>query len=349
GIRSDANIDSVLEGSAFITGADDLDAARQGLGNAGDVTITVGTLLLKDGSELAVSNGALDNSFGESQAGDLVIRADRVLLDNQSRITAEPSTGSGGNVDIRTNLLELRGGSQITTNASGASTGGNILLDARVIAAFGNSDITANAMNGAGGNVSIVTEGLFGAAFRDRLTSASDITATSALGADFQGQVSITTPEIDTSSGIVELPNTVVDPTQRIATQCAALGSSFVAVGRGGLPSDPVQNLRDRNGWIDWRDHTGTLTTARVRPPRHLTPQATVGGDAAESVNQAPNSQTSNTQTSNPKAGTPPLVEASGWVRDSSGVVSLHHSSLHHAHGLQRQSPTCEQLTVSPS
>ncbi len=344
GIRSDASIDTVLEGSAFITGADGLGDSRQGLGNAGDVTINVGTLLLKDGSELAVSNGAVDNSFGESRAGDLVIRADRVLLENQSRITAEPSTGSGGNVDIRTNLLELRGGSQITTNASGASTGGNIFLDARVIAAVGNSDITANAMNGAGGNVSIVTEGLFGAAFRDRLTPGSDITATSALGADFQGQVSITTPEIDTSSGVAELPNTVVDPTQRITNQCAALGSSFVAVGRGGLPSDPVQNLRDRNGWIDWRDHTGTLTTARVRPPRNLSSQATGGGEAAGSVNQA-----SNNQTSNPKVGTPPLVEASGWVQDSSGVVSLHHSSSHHARGIQPQSPTCQQLTASPS
>ena len=114
GIRSDASVNSVLEGSAFIVGISDLSTLREGLGNAGDVTINVDTLRLSDGSELAVSNEALDNSLGQSQAGDLVVRANRVVLENGSRITADPSTGSGGNVNIQTNLLELRDGSQIT-------------------------------------------------------------------------------------------------------------------------------------------------------------------------------------------------------------------------------------------
>ncbi|MEM9771852.1 MAG: S-layer family protein, partial [Cyanobacteria bacterium P01_D01_bin.73] len=339
GIRSDASVNSVLEGSAFIVGISDLEALREGLGNAGDVTINVDTLRLSDGSELAVSNGALDNAFGQSQAGDLVVRANRVLLENGSRITADPSTGSGGNVDIQTNLLELRNGSQITTNASGASTGGNIFLDADLVAAFGNSDITANAVNGAGGQVSIVTQGLFGLAFRDRLTPANDITATSQLGAEFEGQVSITTPEVDSGAGLVELPMNLVDPAQQITNHCAALGSEFIAVGRGGLPTDPTVALRDRSGWIDWRDHTGTLATARVAPRQRDGASEGIIVSTQDAVRNAgmPNQSRSTGKTSQ-------LVEASGWQRNRNGDVSLEH-----AQAIATATPNCQQLSITSS
>ncbi|MEM9244835.1 MAG: S-layer family protein, partial [Cyanobacteria bacterium P01_F01_bin.153] len=337
GIRSDASVNSVLEGSAFIVGISDLSELREGLGNAGDVTINVDTLRLSDGSELAVSNEALDNPFGESQAGDLVVRANRVVLENGSRITADPSTGSGGNVNIQTNLLELRDGSQITTNASGTSTGGNIFLDADVVAAFGNSDVTANAVNGAGGQVSVVTQGLFGLTFRDRLTSTSDITATSELGAEFQGQVSITTPELDTDAGLVELPMTVVDPTQQITNHCAALGSEFIAVGRGGLPTDPTVALRDRSGWVDWRDHTGTLATARVAPRQR--------GGANESVlSNHPNNVPVSSHSPRATEKESRLVEASGWHRNHNG-----HVSLENAQEVAIATPNCQQLSATPS
>jgi large exoprotein involved in heme utilization and adhesion len=55
-----------------------------------------------------------------------------LLLDNQGKLTAA-TTGGEGNINLRSlNLLILRGGSAITTSATGNNiTGGNINIDAK--------------------------------------------------------------------------------------------------------------------------------------------------------------------------------------------------------------------------
>jgi large exoprotein involved in heme utilization and adhesion len=141
----------------------------------------------------------------------------------------------------------------ISARAGALGNGGNISINAPILLGLENSDITASAVQGRGGNIQITTQGIFGLAFRPRLTPESDITASSEFGVS--GNVQISTINTDPSSGLVELPVEVVDPSQRIATGCTDMsGSSFVATGRGGVPQNPTQQITGDRTWNDMRD-----------------------------------------------------------------------------------------------
>lgn len=217
---------------------------------AGSVNINADLLQVRDRAEITVSNS------GTGDAGNLNVTARNILLDNGASLRAEVNGGDQGNIRLQvSDVLLLRRGSNITTNAQGTSTGGNIDINARFIAAVPreNSDIVANAVLGSGGNIQITTQGIFGLAFRPRLTPESDITASSEFGVS--GNVQISTINTDPSSGLMELPVDVVDPSQQIATGCAGLqGSSFVVTGRGGVPQNPTQQITGDRPWNDMRD-----------------------------------------------------------------------------------------------
>ncbi|MBE9130106.1 S-layer family protein, partial [Coleofasciculus sp. LEGE 07081] len=203
-LRSEASSDSVP--SSFIP-----PSQSEVLGEAGDLTVETGQLMVRDGAQISVNGEKL------AAAGNLRVNADTIRLENDGKITAATVSGARGNITLRTQNLLLRGGSQISTNADNAD-GGNIRLDTDTLVALENSDISANALVGAGGRVIINAAGIFGTQFRETQTPESDITATSALGPDFSGIVELNTPEVNPSQGLVELPQTPIDPTRLIAT-----------------------------------------------------------------------------------------------------------------------------------
>ncbi|MBY5284452.1 filamentous hemagglutinin N-terminal domain-containing protein [Anabaena sp. PCC 7938] len=231
------------------------------------------TISVRNGAEITVSN------TGTGDAGDLNISADKIFLDNGASLRSEVNGGSLGDIELQANdVLLLRHGSNITTNASGTSTGGNIDINAGFIIALAdeNSDIVANAVLGSGGNIQIATQGIFGLEFRPQITAKSDITASSQFG--LSGTVQVNTVGLDPSSGLVELPENVTDPSQQIATGCSHnTGSSFVATGRGGIPQNPNQEIRSNiydglhlNTWSDIRDisaYRGESAVAAQIPP----------------------------------------------------------------------------------
>ncbi|NEP54829.1 MAG: S-layer family protein, partial [Moorea sp. SIO3C2] len=142
---------------------------------------------------------------------------------------------------------------RISTNANSAD-GGGITIDAVAIAAFNNSDISANALDGFGGRVVVSADGVFGTAFRPDLTPNSDITATSARGSSFDGEVVINTPDVDPSRGLIELPETLADVSDQVMAVCEqGDGSSLVITGAGGLPQQPYQTLQSQTIWSDMR------------------------------------------------------------------------------------------------
>ncbi|MEB3280836.1 MAG: S-layer family protein [Lyngbya sp.] len=211
-------------------------AERESIGRAGTLTVNAENLTVRDGATIDV------RSETSEPAGNLVINAPFILLDNQASLNADTTAGQG-NIIVNTNDLTLRRNSNITTNATGEATGGNIVLNANTLVAIENSDISANAQAAFGGQVIINADAIFGTQFRQQPTGASDITATSELGADFSGTVDLNT-EIDPSSGLIELPQSVVDPAALIAQDpCKQRGSSeFVITGRGGIAPNPVQD-----------------------------------------------------------------------------------------------------------
>ncbi|MEH2408345.1 S-layer family protein [Nostoc sp.] len=238
-------------------------------GNAGALILSTPRLQVSDRAIIGVDNQ------GEGNAGNLQINADRVILNHQGVITAATKSGEGGNITLNLKeLLFLRHNSTITTTANGIGNGGNTTINAPVIVGLENSDIIANAFNGNGGNINITTQGIFGLKYRDRLTSESDITASSQFGVS--GTVQVNTVGVDPNSGLVELPANVADPSQQIATGCAnTQGSSFVATGRGGVPQNPNQQITSDRIWSDIRDisayrKTGEVTAQIPKSPETL-------------------------------------------------------------------------------
>ncbi|MGP1384535.1 MAG: two-partner secretion domain-containing protein [Thainema sp.] len=242
-------------------------AAANSSFNAGSVNIRADRLQVRDGAEVTVSNS------GTGDAGNLNVWARNIFLDNGGSLQAEVNGGGQGNIRLYVDdLLVLRHGSSITTNAQGASTGGNISIDAGFVVAVAdeNSDIIANAIEGNGGNIDINTQGIFGLEFRDQLTLESDITASSQFGVS--GTVQINTINTDPSSGVIELPEDVADPSQQIATGCTETqGSQFIATGRGGVPQNPTQQVNRDRTWEDVRDLSAYRQSENAESPAPTT------------------------------------------------------------------------------
>jgi filamentous hemagglutinin family protein len=263
-------------------------------GDAGNLKIATGQLIVRDGAKVTVSGTSSGN------AGDIEITARAIELDNQGKLIAETTSGQGGEIILSVqDLLLLRQGSSISTNAGtekAGGDGGNINIDTKFIVAVPseNSDITANAYTGKGGRVEITTQGIFGTQFREQLTPESDITASSQFGVN--GTVQLNTPDIDPSRGLANLPIEVVDASNQIDQTCAAgrgeAGKNeFIIIGRGGLPSNPYEMLSSDEALED------------VYPPSGFSSRRESKPDAARIVTPQP-------RTGNPKQQ---LVEAQGW------------------------------------
>ena len=216
-------------------------------GAAGDIALATSDLFVRDAGQINVS------SFSTATAGNLEINADVIKLDNLGILNAQ-TFGGEGNIDIISQDIFLRGESNITTNSFGSSTGGNIIIDTENLVAFPNenSDISANAEDSFGGRVSITAKGIFGTEFREELTPQSDITATSQLGPNFSGEVSINTPEVDPTSGLIELPQAVGDASDQISQNpCEqGVGSEFIVTGKGGLPPNVNEALNSEEAQV---------------------------------------------------------------------------------------------------
>ncbi|MBO3457212.1 S-layer family protein [Aetokthonos hydrillicola Thurmond2011] len=276
-------------------------SAIVGKGQGGDVKVTANRLVVHDGAIINASNFLsrdpenLRGLAGQGAAGNIDISSAFILLANQGIITANTNAGDQGNITIRSGNFQMRQGSIISTNARNSSVGGNINITTNTLVAFENSDITANAQKGFGGKVFVNAKGIFGTEFRPQLTPESDITASSDLGADFNGTVTINTPDVDPSSGLVKLPSDLSDRSRQITNGCAAAQQNrFVVSNHGGLPTNPTDVIRGEIVWNDMRDLSKQVSS--------------------------PNTNRRNYHSTSHQE---PIVEAQGLIASSDGTIEL--------------------------
>jgi filamentous hemagglutinin family protein len=278
---------------------------RGSVGTSGSIFVRARGIRIQDGAAITVSN----QSGGE--AGNIEMRAGTLKLSNQAQISAETLTSNGGEIVVQlSDYLLMRDRSNITTEAGterAGGNGGNIRINAPFVVAVPGEDsnINANAFQGNGGNISIATQGLLGLQVSDRSTPLSDITASSEFGVT--GTVTITTPDVEPSRGLLALPSEVVDASNQVSQTCtneaSATASEFIITGRGGLPPNPTQILSS-NALIpqlaEW-DETSNYNQPPISQP--------------ESVIQS-------RMRDNPSLETH-IMEAQGWVMNDRGHITL--------------------------
>jgi len=279
-----------------------LTASSTQSGSAGNLSVFTRNLTLENGGQITVSG------TGTGAAGNLRIDSPFLLLNNKAALTAETKAGQG-NITINSSDLRLRWNSLISTNATGTAPGGNITISTKTLVALENSDITANAQNSFGGRVSISAVAIFGTEFRLFLTPGSDITATSALGPQFSGLVTIQTPGINPNQGLGQLKTEVVDVSNLVVPACSPgsqqSSGEFFITGRGGLPPSPTDAVGDSNIQVDLGKPMAPATTGDSSPPSQTSSIAPSGNSTLQA------------------SATTPLLQAQGWVINSAGKVML--------------------------
>ena len=260
-------------------------------GDGGTVIINTPRLTMKGITNISVAND------GTGIAGNLEINANSINLSDTALLSASTNSGEGGNIKLDlSDLLVLRNNSQISATAGGNGNGGSIDIQVPFIVGVNkeNSDITANAFEGNGGNININTQEIFGLGFSNQLTSKSDITASSELGVN--GTVKINNIGINSSFGLIELSTELADSSQQISSGCSRDGgSNFIVTGRGGIPQNPSRLINFSNNWFEIRD----LSTSR-KLPNYVTKVV-----------------------SNSHKQKSAIVEATGFIRNSSGKIEL--------------------------
>ncbi|MDZ8086321.1 MAG: filamentous hemagglutinin N-terminal domain-containing protein [Nostoc sp. DedQUE12b] len=256
-ITVNANVFEALNGGQLTT-------TTSSNGRAGKITVNADDKLIISGSDsnysdritnfpdnvvnIGANSGLFVSSTGSGITGDIEINSPKITLDNQGKLNAESASGNGGNIKVNSDLLLLRRGAQISTNAGTeklGGNGGNININSRFIVAVPeeNSDISANAFTGSGGNIQINSQGIFGIESRPKLTEKSDITASSELGVS--GVTNINTPDNSSiQNSFTGLSPNVIDTNALIANSCISRGSkrqenSFTITGSGALRYTP--------------------------------------------------------------------------------------------------------------
>jgi large exoprotein involved in heme utilization and adhesion len=215
-------------------------------GDGGDITIETGNLTAGDGSRIGVS------TLGDGNGGNLTVEANSIRLDNNSSINAATQSGNGGNITLEVaDNLTLRNNRSISAQAFKNADGGNINIDAGFVVALpskgdGSDIIASAAQKGAGGNIDINAQQIFGLEERKEVenNNTNDIDASSRFG--ISGNVNINNLVSNPIQGTVELPVNPVEPGETVTETCSGQGGSgqengLTIKGKGGMAPEPIE------------------------------------------------------------------------------------------------------------
>lgn len=147
-------------------------------GNARGISINTGNLTVQNGGQVSVSG------TGTGTAGDLEVRANSVVLNNQGKLTASTIDGQGGTVNVTapesvnvssgssilaqatgngsagsvrilTDQLTVRDGSQVAVSSAGSGTAGNLEVTANSVGLDNQAKLSAETDSGSGGNIQL--------------------------------------------------------------------------------------------------------------------------------------------------------------------------------------------------
>jgi filamentous hemagglutinin family protein len=271
-------------------------------GNAGDLTIATGRLILRDGAQVA------SNTFSEGSGGRLTVTASQSVEviglsangEISSALVTQAEDGSSGNsqdLTIFTRELILRDGGEISSSTKSTGNAGNILIQASgqliIQDRAGISALTVG--KGRGGNISIETERLIaqnggqvlattqGSGQAGTLTvNARESVELTGTGIDgFPSGLSTQSTGLATDSKAGNADNLTVTTRQLMVRDGAAISADTFAGGRGGSLTVNASESIEVTG-------TSGIVPAEVSPlvrpdgrlPSRLTAVTTGSGEA---------------------------------------------------------------------
>jgi filamentous hemagglutinin family protein len=215
---------NVSAGMLTLDSESSIQSASIGVGRAG-------TLALRStGDVLLNSRSSLSTSAPLSSGGDILVEARHEIQLFNSGITAQAGPGGGGSITLMAPSLIYLLDSTLTAQAIG--DGGNLTLDPDFLI-LNRSGLISKSSSANGGNITVLSDYFF--------QSSSFIDASAPFG--LPGTVSVSAPEVDLSGSLVGLPGSMLDVESQLRPDCAVRltggMSSFVVLGRGGLPLQP--------------------------------------------------------------------------------------------------------------
>jgi filamentous hemagglutinin family protein len=190
-----------------------------------------GTISLASAADIRLNNqSVISTSAPQSSGGDIQVEAGDEIRLVDSQITAQAGPGGGGNISVMApSLIYLLDG---TLTAQAVGDGGNLNIDP-VFFILNRSSLISRSSSANGGNITILSDYFF--------LSGSTIDASAPFG--LPGTVSVSAPEVDLSGSLIGLPSSLLGIDTQLRPDCAVRGteniSSFVVLGRGGLPPTP--------------------------------------------------------------------------------------------------------------
>ncbi len=205
-----------------------IEASATARGTAGSVAITVEEpLTLQSGAGVRTTSDISD-------AGTVSIHSATSIEMDDASITVRATKGNAGSIVlVMPEQLKLNNSSIL---AEAGLNGGSVFIDPQYVI-LDHSRISANAILGAGGAITIIADSF--------LSSSSAVTASSE--ASVQGTVEIQSPDAQLANALTPLSASFVGIETRLQERCAMrLGgdfSTFLVVGRGGVPPAPEDLL----------------------------------------------------------------------------------------------------------
>jgi filamentous hemagglutinin family protein len=219
-------------GSVSLTGTSDgftgLRSASSTSGDGGSVRVTADDLVMSANAQVTA------RADGSGNAGDVTIDAGNIMIDTDASIETRAAVGDGGNISIGAGELMYMVDGAITTSVeSGVGSGGNITIEPR-ISVLDSSEIRADAFGGDGGNINLNSQYLI--ATPDSVISASSELGNAGVinvaAPDIAIVASLTSLPADfLAAATLFRPRCEVRETDE--------GSSLVVVNRAGVPASP--------------------------------------------------------------------------------------------------------------
>jgi filamentous hemagglutinin family protein len=205
--------------------------ALENAGTGGDIHLTAGKLILRQGGVISVG------STGTGNAGNLQITVNGALELKNAAIIIRSTQAGGGNIQIQTPARIHLVNSEITAQAQGLKAehqGGNVTLTNQDFCILNNSLILASAKQGHGGDIRIHSANFI-------QSPNSTLDAASELGVD--GQIEIESQEPHAQFDLVILPSALKEP-EELSNRCAVRTrrdlSQFNIINRDVPPTTPA-------------------------------------------------------------------------------------------------------------